>query len=928
MALVAPWRDPRASEPGALHRETIMKNHAFLSAALLVMLVATPAPGAGQAHQSSQLQFYPDDAGYLPEVPTLERVVGHEWGERVTSPEEIERYIHALAEASPRVSVHEYARTWEGRRLYYVVVASQTNIDRIESLREANLSLADPRATSSTQAEQIIADNPVITWLAYGVHGNEISSGDAALLTMYHLAAAANDELAAEVLANSVVILDPMQNPDGRNRFVSHYRQSKGVWADSNTASVELREPWPGGRTNHYLFDLNRDWFAQTQPESRGKVAAFMRWRPQVYVDLHEMGGDSTYYFPPQAPPQNPNQTEDIASWIEEVGRNNARWFDRMGFDYFTGEVFDAFYPGYGVSWPMFQGALGMTYEQASSRGLLRERTDETVLEYRHTVQHHFIASLATAETAANNRVAILRDFYDFGVEAIQSGGLEDIREVIITPGNDPRRVDKLVRGFMTQGVEVARATEPFGNVVSDYYGGNPERREFPAGSYRISMAQPAKHLVKVLLAPETPMDEEFLRQQRRRYERRQGDQIYDISGWSLPLLFDLEAYTASEPSTPDMVLSGDLLEAPPGVSGSVHGGPAQVAYLVPWGAQGAVEGLAALHHHDIRVHSAGDSFSIGGRDYPAGSLIIKVHDNGANLHTDLERIAANHNVDFYPTDTSWVDDGINFGSRRVRYLPKPRIALAWDRPTSANSAGWARYLIEVPYHYPVTIVRVSELTTADLDDFNVLILPDAFSFGGGGGYGDSFSERTVERIGEWLQAGGTLITLGSATRWLIAEDVGMLASSLKTKMNAEDEEATMSADGLSTGLPEGVVPEEEDPTPLPGTILRAQLDPEHWLAFGYGDRVNLIAQSRNIYEPVQIDDGINVATYLSGDALKVSGVAWDDELELIAGTPFLMHQPHGRGHVVAFAEDPNFRAYFDGLNLLFLNGVFLGPGY
>lgn len=877
-------------------------------------------------HGQDDWEFYPEAAGFDPAIPTLEAVVGHSWGERITSPEEALRYIHELADASAKVTVHEYARSWEGRPLVYVVVASEANQARIGEVRENNVALTDPRTTDAAAADGIIADNPVVTWLAYGVHGNEISSTDASLLTMYHLAAATTDALTDTVLGNSIVIIDPMQNPDGRNRFVNHYRQSKGKWADSTVGSVELSEPWPGGRTNHYLFDLNRDWFALTQPETRGKVAAFMEWRPQIYVDLHEMGANSTYYFPPQALPYNPNIAQSLLDWTEKIGENNARWFDRMGFPYFNREVFDAYYPGYGASWPTYQGAMGLTYEQASSRGLKQDRSDGTVLEYRNTVHGHYIASISTAELAANNREGILRDFYGYGVAGIEEGRTDEIREIILPPGADPARVDKLIALVMQQGVEVAQAAEPFGNVVRDYHGSEPADRQFPAGTYRIPMSQPNKAFVKGLLGPDVPMDEEFLREQRRRYARREGDQIYDITGWSLPLLFDLEAYTASEPSTAAEVLSADLLSSAPAAAATVHGGEATVAYLVPWGTQAAVEGLAALHHHDIRVHGAGAGFTIGGREYPAGSLIIRVAENADDLHSQLQMIAQHHGVDFHGTNTSWVEDGISLGSNRVRYLKKPKIALAWDRPTGAYSAGWARYLIEQSYHYPVSIIRTDRLANMDLSDFDVLILPDGGFFGGG--YSGTFGERAVGRLQDWIRGGGTLVALGAATRWLTEESVGLLDTSRKSKANAEDAEATVTEDGVATGLPEGVVPDEEQPSGLPGPILRAQLDPEHWLGFGYGNHVNLIAQSRNIYEPLTIDNGLNVATYLPLDEVLVTGVAWTEELEVIAGTPYLMYRGMGGGHVIAFAEDPNFRAYFDGLNGLFMNAIFFGPGY
>ena len=908
------------------------------SIVLLVVLGATMGPA-----QSQEATWYPDPSDYDPAIPTLEQVVGHAPGDRITSPEEVGRYLQALAQATPRVQVYEYARTWEDRPLWYAVVASEENMSRIEEIRSDNVALADPNATSEAEADAIIASNPVVMWLAYGVHGNEISSTDAALLTIYHLVAARADSLASSVLASSVVVVDPMQNPDGRNRFVNHYRQAVGRWPNASSASVEQNEAWPGGRTNHYLFDLNRDWFVQTQPESRGKVAAFMHWRPQVYVDLHEMGGNSSYYFPPQAAPLNPHMAADTHKWTQVISDNNARWFDRLGFDYFNNEVFDSFYPGYGASWPTYQGAMGMTYEQASSRGLLYQRNDDTVLAYRETVRHHFIASLSTAEATANNRAEILRDFYDFGREAIDEGAADEMREVIIDPARDPGRAAKLVQLLMTQGVEVSRSAASFSNVVVGYHGGDPAPRDFPAGTYRISLAQPAKRLVKVLLAPETPMDEGFMAEQRRRYTRRLGDQIYDISGWSLPLLFDLDAYIASEPSSNADTLAADRLAPADDASstdlaaGGVHGDTASVAYLLPWGTQSTLRALAMMHRHDIRVHSADDEFAIGGRDYPAGSLIVKVAGNPDDLHEQLVRIASHSGADIYPANSSRVTSGVNFGSGRVRYLPKPRVALAYDVPTSAYSAGWARYLLEAAYEVPMTIVRTSQLAglaARELEKFNVIILPDAggFSGGGGGGYGSSFGETSLDRLKAWLRAGGTLVTIGGATRWATDEEVGLLATKRRRKTNdLENEDAVGQADSerpADPGLPDGVYAEEEEPTALPGAVLRAQVDGEHWLGFGYSDRVNLIAQSRNFYDPLTLDEGLNVATYLPAEELLVSGVAWEPELELIAGTPFLMVQSHGQGNVVAFTEDPNFRAYFDGLNLLFLNGVLLGPGH
>lgn len=428
---------------------------------------------------AQNFEFYPN-AKYNPAIPTLEQVVGHPWGEKITMHHEVEKYLHRLAEASKNVRLVKYGETWEGRALYYLIVASEQNLARLDEIKSGAQKLADPRQITAAEAERLISSLPSITWLAYGVHGNEISSTDAALLTAYHLVAAQNDTLAPLVLQNSVVIIDPMENPDGRDRFITYFRQTTGRWPDADQQAAEHREGWPSGRSNHYLFDMNRDWFAMTQLETRGRVQAYLEWHPQVFVDLHEMGSNATYYFAPPADPLNPEMPAAQIEMLKKFGRNNARWFDRMRFDYFTREVFDSFYPGYGEGWPMFNGSVGMTYEQASTRGLVVQRDDKTTMHYRETVQHHFIASLSTAEMAARHRADVLRYFYEYRRSAIDEGKTGEIKEYILAPGRDPNRTRKLANLLRQQGIEVKKATAAFSNRrVEDYYGGavQPDRK-------------------------------------------------------------------------------------------------------------------------------------------------------------------------------------------------------------------------------------------------------------------------------------------------------------------------------------------------------------------------------------------------------------------------------------------------------------------
>ncbi|HEY8551004.1 MAG TPA: M14 metallopeptidase family protein, partial [Vicinamibacterales bacterium] len=480
-------------------------------------------------------------AKYDPKIPTLKAVVGHDPGERVTTPEQITAYLKALHAAAPdRSRLIEYARTWEGRPLHLLVIGSAERLASLDAIKADLKRLADPRTLAPGEADALIARLPVVTWLMHAVHGNEISSSDAALAEAYHLLAAQGDAGVDVILRESLVLIDPLQNPDGRARFVFQNLQGEAALPDAEPLSAEHDEPWPGGRSNHYLFDMNRDWFAQSQPETRGRTRIFLDYFPQVVVDLHEMGGNSTYYFAPPADPLNPHITGAQQGWFDTFGRANAARFDALGFSYFIREVFDSFYPGYGESWPIFHGSVGMTYEQASARGLRFRRDDDTVLTYRDGILHHFTAAITTAETAARNRERLLRDFYEYRRSAVQQGEKGPIREYLLVPGHDPSRTDRLAHLLAAQGFEVKRAEEPI------KAGG----RELPAGTWIVPLAQPSGRLIRNLLDPYVEQPEEFVKEQARRREKRLDEQIYDVTAWSLPLAFDVEVISSDRVTT------------------------------------------------------------------------------------------------------------------------------------------------------------------------------------------------------------------------------------------------------------------------------------------------------------------------------------------------------------------------------------------
>lgn len=892
-------------------------------------------------------EFFPG-AKYDSSIPSLKQVLGVEPGERITMHHEAEKYANALLQAAPtRVKLFKYGETWEGRSLYYLVIGSPENIARLEEIKNGLRKLADPRTTSAAEATSLVQSLPAIVWLAYSVHGNEISSTDAALLTAYHLLAAQGDDIAALALKNSLVIIDPMQNPDGRDRFISYFRQNVGRWPDADPQSAEHNETWPSGRYNHYLFDMNRDWFAQSQPETQGRTKAFLEWFPQVFVDIHEMNGNGSYYFAPPALPYNPNITKPQMDWLNRFGRNNAKWFDKFRFDYFTRENYDAFYPGYGDGWPTFQGAIGMTYEQASVRGLALRRSDETVMLYRDSVQHHFISSLSTIENAARNREALLKYFYEYRKSAIDEGTKETIKEYIITPGNDPSRAARLAAVLMRSGIEVKRAEAAFTNAKArDYFDGAIGQREFPAGSFVVSLAQPAKRLAKTLMEKHVEQDKAFLDEQRERNRRRQSEEFYDVTAWSLPLLYDVPCFMAEQASNGQFTTLKEL----PSPSGRMRGEKASLAYLIPWGTQAAAAALGDLFRHEIRVHSSEKEFKLNGTQFPRGTLIIKVKDNPNELYELMRELVVKHGIDVYSTDSGWVDEGPNLGSYAVRYLPRPRVALVYNAPTSANSVGWARFVLEQRYGCPVTTIRADQLRFAELGRYNVLILPD----GARSGYSATIGDAT--RIKDWVRAGGTLIGIGEAAAWMADEKVGLLPAKLERrekgakkeeKPNAPEPPTTDQNKKTEIKLPAGrgasgsdvrdvsdivkiekaIEPGEENPSSTPGAIVRIKLDDRHWLTAGYGSTTTALIDSNRIFSLLKLDQGTNVGIYAPEGRLLVSGFMWEDAQQQLPNKAFVLHAPVGQGNIIAFAEDPNYRAFLESMSLMFLNAVLTGAG-
>jgi hypothetical protein len=850
-------------------------------------------------------------------IPTVEQVLGYKSGDVITSHGDMVRYFQALESAAPdRVKIFSYGKTWENRPLMYVAISNANNISNLSNISLNMKKLADPRVTNQSEADQIISGLVGTTWLSHGVHGNEISPMEASMQTAYHLLAATNQAQVDNIMSNSVTFIDPQQNPDGRDRFVNKFREAKGLMPERHNITAEHKEPWPSGRVNHYLFDLNRDWFALTQPETEGKVNALQEYFPLVYIDLHEMGGNSSYFFSPPAPPNNPNIADNQWATLGMIGRSNARYFDKYGFDYYTREVFDAFYPGYGASWPAYYGAAAATYEQASSGGLLLHRTDGETLHYRDAVRHHLITSLSTAEVVASNREKLLNEFYNYRKSGVEEGESESDRYYIIPRQNDQAAADKLAGLLTKQGVDVMLTEAAFETCGTDYN----------AGSYIIDSAQPTKRFIRTILDENVEIDQAFLDEQERRRDNNLGDQIYDVTAWSLPHLFNVDVNRCN--SMPNVARSktGEEYYAP----GMVSNVDAAVAFLVPWGQITSSRFLSHSLRMGLNVKSADMSFVNLGVRYPAGTLIYDVKANEAGLSGKLQKIAEITGANVTGVNDSWVTEGPSFGSGNTKRIHAPNVAILWDDPTANYSAGNTRFVIERQFDYPVSAIRAKDISSGDLSPFQVLIIPESRS-----GYKATFGEGGANNLKEWVDEGGTLIALGTGMRYVTDPDVDIMSTRREyvyREDKKDDVEDAAQVDGvLMEGIDDynqAIETKDASPDSVPGVMLKAKVDLEHWLTAGSADTLNVLYRGSDIYRPVTIDNGRNVVNYMGKDDVLASGYLWEENRVQLAHKPFIISEPKGRGQVIGFTSDPTVRAYLDGLNLMLMNAIFRGAAH
>ncbi|MEO0472001.1 MAG: M14 family zinc carboxypeptidase [Bacteroidota bacterium] len=819
-------------------------------------------------------------------IPTPAEFLGYELGEQFSYHHKVVAYFEAVAAASPKVKIIPYGQTSEDRPLMVAVLTSEANQDKLDAIRMNNL-IATGLAEGEKKGEQL----PVV-WLSYNIHGNEAVSSEASMRTLYQLAH--NDT--ANWLNDMVVLMDPCVNPDGRDRYTNWYRQAMNQPASLMPESYEHHEPWPGGRFNHYLFDLNRDWAWQTQMESQQRAKLYHQWMPQVHVDFHEMGVNSPYFFGPAAKPYH----EVITDWQREfqklTGKNHASYFDNNGWLYFTKEIFDLFYPSYGDTWPTYQGAIGFTYEQGGSgrAGVgIRTNTGDT-LRLSDRIAHHHTTGLSTIESAWKNRTKLLSEYNSFFKEA-QTNPVGPYQSYVIKGSNDPARIQHLLK--MLDGNAI-RYSHPQANGRAqtgfDYQQKTNGSFSVEKNDILISAFQPQARLVKVLFEPVAKLEDSL---------------TYDLTAWSLPYAYDLEAYASK-----NRIGASDQ---PVEFAFTANTLPTRkaYAYLSEWKDVQDVRFLSALLTEKIKVRYADKDFTENGKSYAKGTLIITRTDNGANFDQKLIQIANSHQQSLTASYSGFVDKGKDFGSGSVNFIDRPKVAIMGGDGVSPTSFGEMWHFFEQDLGYAVSVLRGSFLSQVQLDKFDVLILPS-------GNY-----SRYRDQILAFAEQGGKVIALDRSVRTFTGKKDDKAFTALGRAMDAKQKaSAKARQEAAKKSSPEKLLKRFENREReqlsnfVAGSIYEVNLDDSHPLAYGHGKQTFLIKRNSTAY-PYLPAGSWNVGSYRA--AGPVSGFTGAKLRNKLKESLAIGVESKGKGQIIYFVDSPIFRQFWHSGKLLMGNAVF-----
>lgn len=793
-------------------------------------------------------------------VQSPEEFLGYTIGTEFTRHHQVVDYFTHLAENSSNLSFSSYGKTNERRTLSYAVISSEENLGNLEDIRTNNL-----KQTGIIDGES--SPEIAIVWLSYNVHGNEASSTEAAMVTAHELVTNRKN-----ILENTVVIIDPSINPDGRDRYVNWYNQVKATPYSPYQDAVEHNEPWPGGRPNHYLFDLNRDWMWATQVETQQRLKLYNQWMPHVHVDFHEQGINSPYYFAPAAEPFHKVITNFQKEFQTKIGKHNAKAFDEKSWSYFTRERFDLFYPSYGDTYPTYNGAIGMTYEQAGNgqAGLGIHTDEDYELTLIDRVQHHVMSGLSTIEISSENAKELNSEFKTYFKHS------PDFDYYVLTGDEQKLKVlselfDRHEYKYEFSTSKTLKGTEVYGS----------SRTEFEAENALVLPAnQPKAKMLRVLFEADPELSTPL---------------TYDITSWNLALAHGVDVYTvsgniATKVSTNEFSNQNIQKET--------------VGYIAAWNSMAHAKFLAKLLKHEVNVRATTKPFTIENKAYQRGSLVItKTNNQQSNFDSLVVATANEFEVELTTTKTGFSNSGTDFGSPDIKKIHPQRIAVLRGKGTSSLSYGSLWYFFEQELNYPMISISTDDFSGINLEDYDVLVLPN-------GSYSSLFKDKQLESLSSWIKSGGKVIAMANALSTFEGKnDFGL--DKVKTEKDSTEVNLTPYAEREKERTKDNIT----------GAIFEVKVDDTHPLAFGYEDTYATLKTSSEAYQ--YLKKGYNVA-YLEDSVERLSGFAGEEAVEKISNSLVFGEQRLGRGSLIYMVDDVMFRSFWENGKLFFVNALFM----
>lgn len=919
-----------------------------------------PTPNDELVYQKTLTPKNVDQRITKPEV-----VLGFEVGQRTATPAQITELVTRWAKESNKVAYQQYATSYEGRPLHLLAISSPKNLSNIDKIQANVQQLAKPKALSTAQTNRLIDEMPAIAWMAYSIHGNESSGADSALALIYHLIAS-QDQDVTSLLDNMVILVDPVMNPDGRARFTKMLEQHRGTAANVDSQSLLHAGVWPYGRTNHYYYDLNRDFYFLQAPETRGRVAYINKWYPQLMIDGHEMGSLDTYLFGPAREPINTNLPQSKKKWGEVFAKEQASAFDQQGWTYYTGEWFENLYPGYS-NYAEYRGAVHILYEQARTAEDGIRLPNGKIRTYKESVHQQLASSFANLQTLAKNSKAMYRDFVSDRRFVTSDKSPYADKSYVVLPSKNNTRIAKFVELLKAQDIEVLTTTKAIKvKQVLDQLGTKYSTKTVPVGSIIVNARQPEARLLNAILEFDAEITDAVLLEEWQRTMRDGSSLMYDNTAWNLTMLHGLEAWQVGQEITSNTEVYDSNKQ-------TTQAAQPALAWLAHGDNDSSVAFAARLMEQGVKVRLINKQGELSGIRYSRGSVVVLKSDNQGNeqLSSLVTTVANELSLPLDAINVGLGDgDFADIGGSHFELLTQPKIAIASRGAVSPYDFGAIWHMLDTNLGIRHSHVDLNNMARADLRQYNVIVLPHTYG---------KIEKSTLSALEAWVKQGGTLIAIEGATRALIAAEIPSVVSLDKALKEASKYDLSLQREWLakqntilnkqfvaSNTVPEAIaLPwlassklESLDKDQLKlwdewaqkfmpsGAMVASRTDQKHWLTFGVTQTLPLLISN----PPLLMSDDSSVAAVRMGTFVKnekaksrklgwstipegyditvrMSGLLWPEAAQRIANSAYLTQESKGRGQLILFAGQPIFRGATKGTERLLMNAIVFGPG-